>query len=179
MLHSPRHHPPHLFIDDKIYFITCRTANKEKLFNNLEKKTILKRCVIEAQKKFNVKIFAWVILENHYHLLIQLPKGKLLPDFIKIINGRSSFLINKTGSKRGRKIWYNYWDYCIRSKTDFWKHFNYIHSNPIKHSYVRNADQLEFYKFSSYNEWVRKNGREWLASCFALYPIIDFSLPGD
>jgi len=130
-----QHRPPHYNFDQKIYFITARTINKEKFFNTKEKKDLLKKIIKEAGDKFQISFYAWIILDNHYHLLLNISQGKSLPAFMKAINGKSAFLLNKIDKTEKRKIWYNYWDRCIRNKKDFWIRFNYIHHNSIKHRY--------------------------------------------
>jgi putative transposase len=172
-----KNRPPHLFLDNYCYFITARTKNKVRFFNANRKKNMLSRVIQQGIKKFNIRIFAYVVLDNHYHLLIKLESSKVLPGFIRNIHANSARLANIEDKERGRDIWFNYWDHCIRGEADFWKHFNYIHNNPVKHNYVNNLNQLHLYKFSSYNQWVKKHNAEWIASCFAQHPIADFSLP--
>ncbi|NOQ68305.1 hypothetical protein GQ568_02595, partial [Patescibacteria group bacterium] len=77
------HYPPHYYFDNKIYFITARTVDKKKLFNTLEKKKLLKKIMIEAGNKFKIGFYAWTILDNHYHFLINVLKGDSIPGFIK------------------------------------------------------------------------------------------------
>lgn len=182
----PLQHPPHIFQDASFYFITTRTVNKKCYFNTDEKKSILKSSLKAGLQKYNFDLYAWVILSNHYHLFIRINYSLNLPKFIKAINGRSSFLLNKFEDRENRKIWYQYWDRCIRSEKDFWARFNYIHHNPIKHGYIKNPDQLFLYQFSlflyqfsSYNQWLKKNGPEWMTSCFSQYPIVDFTCEND
>ena len=170
------HRPPHYYFDDKIYFLTARNINKTRFFDDEEKKYILKNIIKEAADVLEIKIYAWIILDNHYHLLIYVSNGKNLPVFIKNINGKSSFLLNKIENLKDRKIWSNYWDTCIRNEKDFWMRFNYIHQNCIKHKHV---DLMSQYKFSSYNDWVEKNGVEWVNDVFEKYAIIDFTPSGD
>ncbi|MEO0190583.1 MAG: hypothetical protein ABIL18_06340 [candidate division WOR-3 bacterium] len=127
-------------------------------------------------QKFLYKLYAWVILDNHYHLLCKSYKGNDLPTIISKIHAGFSYEVNKLEDKPGRKIWQNYWDKCIRSEKDLWMHFNYIHQNPIKHKYV---DKMENYEFSSFNYWKKKKGIEWLETMFRDYPIIDFTIGCD
>jgi putative transposase len=131
----------------------------------------LKGLIIE----FNVKLLAWVILDNHYHLLLKMRRGKDLSRFVSRLHGSTSRQINLWDGATGRQVWHNYWDTCVRDENGLWKRFNYIHQNPVKHGYVR---QLEEWPFSSYHYYLRTKGRDWLANCFARYPVIDF-LKGD
>lgn len=168
------YHPPHFYFDQTIYFITCRTVNKEKFFATDVHKNILYSCLKTGLQDFNIPIYAFVILDNHYHLLIKIQKTGDLPLFIKYLNGKSSFELNKLENERGRKVWYQYFDHCIRDETDFWKHFNYIHQNPIKHGLRNNPEGILNYPFSSAKSWSKIKGEGWLDSCFELYPIVDF-----
>ena len=79
----------------------------------------------------------------------------------------------------GRQIWYQYWDYCIRNEEDFWRHFNYIHHNLVKHRDVKEQALVANYPFSSYKTWLERKGEEWLNDCFAQYPILDFTKEED
>jgi len=174
-----KHIPPHLYLDGQIYFITSRTIERLKYFNSKDKLNILKNRIDLAVEKFNFELFAWILIFNHYHLLFRLVEGKRLSEIVQFINGGSAFELNKFENKRGRQIWWNYWDYCIRNDIDYYKHFNYIHSNPIKHGLVKSYEELKNYEFSSYIEYCNKFGEEWLMECFANYPIVDFSIPED
>lgn len=173
------HYPPHLYFNEQIYFVTTRTVNQNLFFDDQNKKLLLKKIIQEAGEKFKISFYAWAILANHYHLLFRLIQGKDLPDFIQAINGRSAFKLNRVEGMRERKIWFNYWDHCIRDEIDFWKHFNYIHHQPVKHGLYKTQSEADSYSFSSASRWIKKQGAEWLESSFKMFPIIDFTVEGD
>lgn len=167
--------PPHIYLDDTYYFITARTIDLKNYFNTENKKKILKSIMMRAVKKFELSLLAWVILSNHYHLIIKIDSKNKLSSFINNFHANSSRELNTLENKQGRKIWWNYFDKCLESEKDFWTRFNYIHNNPIKHGYVRSLNELKNYKFSSYDFYLKKFGREWLNSVFEQYPIADFT----
>lgn len=166
------HRPPHCFPENGIYFITASAYHKKPLFDSNEKKAMLESVIAEKAAAFGVKIFAFAIMNSHYHILAQAKEHENLPDFIKGANGKSAFLLNAMDGAEKRKVWYNYWDFCIRKEEDFWSRFNYIHHNPVKHGYV--ADMGD-HKFSSYGEWIEKKGAEWMNDVLEKYPVIDFT----
>ena len=192
--------PPHLFINNSFYFITCRTKQGINFFNTDYRKQIIKKSISRALDKYNYKIFAWVILDNHYHLLIKILDANKLSKFIQYINGSSSrwlrlresileqtdslpSVVNTTNITEdglsvrlsGREgIWNNYWDKCICDERSFWTHFNYIHNNPIKHGCIKDIENLYYYKFCSYNYYLKIKSRDWLDNIFTDYPVIDF-----
>lgn len=173
--------PPHLYLDNLHYFITCRTFDHQDFFAGDCHKKILLNAINESVKQLKISLIAYVVLDNHYHLMIYLKRGAVLPKLMQLINGRSSRRLKSHHASEGRlislpsgrgKVWRNYWDHGIRDEKDFWSHFNYIHHNPVKHGYTkRNKD----YQFSSHNYWLKRKGREWVNSCFECYPIIDFT----
>jgi len=167
-----RHKPFHLYLDEKIYFVTASTLNKKRFFDTGVKKKLMRMKLKAGTIKYKVKVYAWVILSNHYHLLFQFKEKQNLGEFIGFINGGSSFDLNSSENKKGRQIWWNYWDNCIRNEETFYRRFNYIHHNPVKHGYVK---KCEDYEFSSYNYYLKKLGKEYMDSIFAQYPIIDFT----
>ena len=173
------HHPPHIYLDNSIYFITARIYQKEKILNTDQKKKILFENLWNEFGKIGYNLYAWAILDNHYHIEFKTKLGNNLGEALNLIHGKTSFEINKLDNVRGRKIFQNYWDHCIRNEKDFYQHFNYIHHNPVKHKYVKNQDEVSNYKFCSYKQWINKRGEDWTSDCFATYPIIDFTVEGD
>lgn len=127
-------------------------------------------------EKFSISIFAFVVNNDHYHLLTKITNAQTLSYFVKNLHENSARLLNKIDGQIGRQVWYQYWDRCIRSEKDFWVRFNYLHHNPIKHGYIDGQDELMNYEFCSYRLWAKKNSPEWLDSIFYIYPIVDFTL---
>jgi putative transposase len=125
--------------------------------------------------RFNLALRAWVILDNHYHLLLRTTEGKGLTRFVGQLHGSTSRQLNLWEGVPGWQVWHNYWDTCIRSEGDLWTRFNYVHYNPVKHGYAERPDQ---WRFSSYANYLRTKGEEWLLDCWQRYPVVDF-LRGD
>lgn len=171
-----KHQPHHLYIDDHIYFISIHIYENQPILVLPSRKSELKKKLDDEIVKNGCKIIAWVILDNHYHLLMNVERGEDLKRIFKLTHGSTSFRWNKEDKKKGRTVWQNYWDRCMRDEADYWKHFNYIHHNPVKHDYVKHMGN---YEFSSFKGYVELKGREWIMSAFEQYPIIDHSVDND
>ena len=139
-------------------------------------KQVFQRHLTGLAKKFSIQLFAWVILDNHYHLLLHSATSQDIGSYIKRLHGRTAYEINKENNQRGSQIWHNYWDTLIRGEADYWVHFNYIHYNPVKHAF---ATQMGDWEFSSYRAHLEENGEEWMADVLRTYPVVDFQLAGD
>ncbi|MFH1006754.1 MAG: transposase [Candidatus Latescibacterota bacterium] len=173
---TTRHHPFHLYLDDTVYFLTARVHSGFPVFNSDEKKGMLLSWIKKVFSDVGFALYAWVILNNHYHLAFKTSRGRDFPRAFQVIHGRCSYEVNKLDDCRGRKIFQNFWDRCIRDQRDFYVHLNYVHHNPVKHGYVTRMDE---YAFSSYKYWCDKRSEEWVRGCLEAFPIVDFSLEQD
>ena len=175
-MRKDKHRPPHIYIDDTIYFITAGTVNKAKYFDNDKKKGILLDVINKACRKFLLDLIAWTILDNHYHILTGIDIGEKVPKFVNNLNANSSRLLNQHDKCQGRKVWHQYFDRCIRQEEDYWTRFNYIHHNCVKHGY---SDNMRDYKYSSYCQWIEDEGEEWMNNVLETYPVLDFTPEGE
>lgn len=172
------HHPPHIYLDDTIYFISAHAHGDRLIFTNKRKKDLLS-LILKLLDRYNYKLFAYALLDNHYHLLVKVLMSKYLPDIFQNLHGSLSFKWNKEDTSQGRTVFQNYWDYCIRGEKDFWTHFNYIQQNPIKHGLVKNLEELKNYEFCSYGQWLKNKGEEWMSEVWENYPVVDFTVPDE
>ena len=163
------HHPPHIYLDNTYYFITARVYEGKRIFNTDQKKRILLNTIRVELHKNKYILMAWVILENHYHILFKTKLAFNLSRIMNRIHGLVSYRVNKIEKLQGRKIFQNYWDRCIRNEKDYYTHLNYIHHNPVKHGYVQ---KMSDYEFSSYNYWLKTKGLAWMRDCFSQCPVI-------
>ncbi|MBI4713197.1 MAG: transposase [Planctomycetes bacterium] len=166
------HRPPHLYFSNTEYFLTVSTYKQQHFINSNSKKDIIQSILNQALKVEEYLLHGWVILDNHIHLLVRTKEGIRLSKFIARITAKSAIELNKLDNQVGRKVWYQYWDRCLRDEKDFYIRLNYIHYNPVKHNYVT---QPELYTYSSYQEYLAKYGAEWLNDCYDRYPVKDFS----
>ncbi|MFZ2726675.1 MAG: transposase [Methylococcaceae bacterium] len=162
MLKRGIHTPAHLLLDNTVYFITSATYKKRKLLkSSLIKEHLIKTiadCLAEKQWQLN----HWVILDNHYHLLVKSHNASDMTKIFRKIHVLSAQFINKQLICEN-PIWWNYWDYCPRNEQDYLIRLNYLFFNPIKHGYVTN---LNDYPFSSFHQFIENQGRELVVHQF-------------
>ena len=168
---SKLHHPPHIFINNSWYFITAHTLGRGFPLKQIEVKMLWTKKLNDIAQEFNVSVYAYVLMDNHYHLICYFPESTKLPKFIQRLHGSTAYEINLFDNQTGRKIWHNYWDRLIRDEVDFYTKFNYVHYNPVKHGVVSSPEKWDF---SSYNDHLMKKGEEWMLDCWRSYPVIDY-----
>ena len=174
-----KHQPKHIYANNQMYFITSHIHNREFLLDTDSKTDKLLFKIFSFAWEDGIELRAWVILNNHYHILFKVSDGKNISNFIGKIHRGFTFEMNELEGTRERRLWRNYWDWCIRNENDYWKHFNYIHNNPIKHGIIHDKNLLKKYRYSSYWNYLRLNGNEWLMNVMETYPIVDFIVEND
>ncbi len=168
--------PPHIYTDDTLYFVTAATLNRAHLLSPSSHKPHLQEQLLTLAPDYNIDLKAWVILNNHYHILFHLTDANKLRRFFQRLHAKTATNFNLWEQQSGRQVWWNYWDRCIRNERDYWTRFNYIHYNPIKHNYVQ---RLRDWPFSSLFLYLEEQGREWIDDCWRSYPIKEFELDDD
>jgi putative transposase len=72
------------------------------------------------------------------------------------IHQKTGFEWNQEDHTKGRKVWFNALEHGIKSERHFWATVNYIHHNPVKHSYVEKWQDWPFSSAENYLETVGK-----------------------
>jgi len=162
MLKKHPNTPAHLFLDDAPYFLTSAIYQHRRLLSSATIKNHLLMTIQNCVSEKGWSLTDWVILDEHYHLLVVSHKGEDLNKIIGKIHMLSAKFIGEQIHAE-KPIWYNYWDYCPRTDRDYLIRQNYLFNNPVKHGYVKN---LYDYPFSSFHQQVAQWGREVLVKRF-------------
>ena len=148
------------FIAGGGFFFTVNLAERrlQLLTQHIDE---LRNAFRETRRRHPFTIDAMVVLPDHLHAVWTLPEGDA--DFATrwrlIKSAFSSSLpdgerISDSRAARGeRGIWQRrYWEHTIRDQSDFARHVDYIHINPVKHGLV---PQVREWPYSSFHRMVR------------------------
>ncbi|HIC38720.1 MAG TPA: hypothetical protein EYO79_04525 [Candidatus Marinimicrobia bacterium] len=90
------HNPPHLFIPNAKYFITASTFKNKPFILTADAKDRLYNSLQIEFTKHNWDIEDWVILDNHYHLMVNAPEDTTtLPHIFKEVHRFIALWIKK------------------------------------------------------------------------------------
>lgn len=156
----PLHAPPHPFRSAGHYLLTAVNFEHARIMVSPVRRSEFQSRLLNAFYEINADIVGWVILENHYHILVGVDSLDDVSAAIKQLHGATSFEWNQQDGQRGkRKVWYRFYDSAIRNNSHYYCALNYIHFNPAKHGYVTNPYDWQWSSLSMYFEDL---GREWL-----------------
>lgn len=147
------HNPPHLFIANTLYMLTASIYQSEYLIQAPQRKAEWREAFHKAAQIYGWQIIAWVVLHNHYHAIVQAPENSAtLSKFTGSYHKYTARNWNDQDGLSERKVWWNYWDACIRSDLDYNNRLRYIFWNPVKYGLVENPED---YRFSNYKEFLQ------------------------
>ena len=167
----PPHQPPHLALDDTFYLLTAACYEHRHHLHTPERRDSVLDALFEQFIQSGMEIHAWVVLTNHYHLLVHVTDFKALGQIFGQVHGGSSYAWNQADDARGRKVWYRYSDRAIRSEGHYYTTLNYIHYNPAKHGLVTAPYD---WPGSSVHWYLDHKGPEWLRDLWRRYPVRDY-----
>ena len=149
------------------YFFTVVTDHRRPLLATESAVEVLRQAFRTVRAKRPFAVDAMVVLPDHLHCIWSLPAGDADHSrrwqFIKASFARR--LQRQDGCVSARVWQARCWEHWLRDETDFRRHLDYIHYNPVKHGHAdRPADWLH----SSFQKCVERG----------IYPL-DWASGGD
>lgn len=120
--------------------------------------------------------FAWVVLPNHYHVLVEAPDVLALLAELGKLHGRTSFKWNGEEDRRGRQVFYRAVERAMRSDRHYFATLNYVHHNPVRHGYVTRWTD---WPWSSAGEYLTAQGPDEARRVWQAYPLKDYGAGWD
>ncbi len=128
------------------YFVTSNTWQRRALFRKEAPARLFLDCLFRYRRDGNFLLHEFVLMPDHFHLLLTPAPHITLERALQFIKGGSSHRIRK---ELGYKfpLWQTgFDDHRTRSLRDYEQHRMYIHKNPVR---KRLARQAEDYPLSS------------------------------
>ena len=149
------HTPADLFRTNATYMLTASTYGSEHIMKAELRKAAWRDSFHRAGEIYQWKIIAWVVLSNHYHALLISPAdpAKSIDKFVASYHKFTATKWNKEDDQIGRRVWWNYFDTCIKDRREFFAKLNYIHWNPVRHRLVKRPED---YAYSSYRDFRKQ-----------------------
>ena len=115
----------------------------------------------DISRLWKVEIFAFCLMDNHYHLLLQTPKGAL-PRAMRHLDGIYTQRFNRVHHRDGPLFRGRYKAILIDAEEYFLSVVRYIHRNPVM---ARVVSDLDRYRWSSHRGYLYKTERPvWLST---------------
>jgi putative transposase len=158
---------------DKAYFLTLTVVNWVDVFSRKNHREAIVDSLKYCQEHKGLIVFAYVVMTNHLHLIVNTDEPYLLKDAIrdfkkftskKILEqiqkepeSRREWMLSIFASNAGKKhTEFRFWkegNHAIElfSEKFVWDKINYIHNNPVESGFVRQPEEWIYSSASNYN----------------------------
>jgi len=142
---------PRIHYEGALYHVMIRGNNRSKVFETKENKVEYIRIIKKYKEKYEFKLYAYCIMDNHAHLLIEvgkIPLSKIMQVIQQVYTQRYNRIYKRTGhvfEQRYKAILCDKESYLLSL-------IRYIHLNPVK----ANMEEGLEYSWSSHKEYLKR-----------------------
>jgi len=147
------------------YHIMNRGKNGETIFQEEADRLTFIDLLKESASMWNIKIAAYCLMSNHYHLLIQTPDENL-SRCMRHINGLYTQYFNRSYKNDGPLFKGRYKAIIVDADSYLLQLLRYIHKNPLRAGVVK---EIKKFYWSSHNAYLsNKTQWNWIYKDFIL-----------
>jgi len=149
-----------------VYHVTCRGNEQRDIYRDDEDRRKFLSILAESAGIYSIKLYAYVLMSNHFHLILETPLGNL-SEFMRRFNITYTGYFNRRHDRAGHLYQGRYKSLLIDKATYLTIVSKYIHLNPVRiatmqeKSVEQRLDYLKAYRWSSlpgYLETKKKEG---------------------
>jgi REP element-mobilizing transposase RayT len=147
------------------YHVMNRGRRSETIFSEQKDYHRFMDLLIESCELWNIRISAYCLMPNHYHLLIQTPDGNL-SRCMRHINAVYTQRYNRAHNCDGQLFRGRFKSILVDGDTYLLQLVRYIHRNPLRSNLISDLDS---YKWSSHVGYISTAAKwNWLYKDFVL-----------
>jgi REP element-mobilizing transposase RayT len=135
------------------YHVTSRGNERRKIFYADSDYKKFKVYLREAQEKYGYLLHSYVLMANHYHLLIETPEANM-SQVMHFINGSYTTYINRKRGRVGHLFQGRYKAILIERDQYLLELSRYIHMNPVRAGLAKRPEE---YPYSSYGVLIGRS----------------------
>ncbi|MBI2914267.1 MAG: transposase [Chloroflexi bacterium] len=112
--------------------VTVAVTDRVRLLDRAEAAETALEALRGTARRYAASVFAYCLMPDHVHLLVALPDGESLVDFIRDFKQLSSFRIKRLAGKPIAVWQQRFYDHALRSPEALEDAAQYIWNNPLR-----------------------------------------------
>ena len=157
--------PLRIEFPDAWYHVMNRGRRAEKIFIDATDYQVFVDLLKETAETWNIKIAAYCLISNHYHILLTTPEANISRS-MRHLNGVYTQRFNRRHRVDGPLFRGRYKSIVVGADPYLLQLVRYIHKNPVKAGLVEKPEQ---YPWSSHRGYLSVAGKwDWLYKDFIL-----------
>ncbi len=141
-----------------LHHVIARGIEKKNIFQKKEDKLDFLNRLRANVEAHDIKLYAWCIMSNHTHLLLQTGEYKVSSFMRKILTGYA-ISYNKRHKRVGHLFQNRYKSVLCEKEEYLLRLIRYIHLNPVKAKMI-SIEDLDTYKWTSHKDILSATGTE-------------------
>ena len=148
-----------------LYHITSRGNEKREIFLDDHDRGKFLEILKDYHERYGILIHSYVLMNNHYHLVLETPKGNLLKA-MHGINGGYTGYFNRRYGRAGHLFQGRYKGILVEKDAYLLELSRYIHLNTVRAGTVKTP---ELYEWSSYPAYIgMQKEKSWMEYSWVL-----------
>ncbi len=138
--------PLRIDLPDVLHHVTSRGNERRPIFRSDQDREAFVQMLADAVKRFRWSVTAWVLMTNHFHLVLQTPEANLSRG-MQWLNGTYADWFNRRHKRSGHLFQGRFKSFIIDKETYFTEVLRYVVLNPVRAKIVARPEE---YRWSSY-----------------------------
>jgi len=138
---------PRIHIEGALYYITSRGDHNQDIFKDEEDYSTYLELLNKYKEQYGFKLYSFVLLPNHSHLLIELKQDSTISSIMHDLNSSYIKHFNNRHNRKGHLLQERYRLILVEKEPYLLYMTAYIHLNPRKLNLTKDREN---YPFSSY-----------------------------
>lgn len=136
---------PLLYTDEYPYHVVARSNNREWFYlHRHEVWNVIANNLNKLTKQHKIKVHAFVLMDNHYHMLVTMSEKIDLGKFMQLLQRSVSRSVN-CKARRINHVFGGPYKGCLISSPQYYAHVvKYIFRNPVKANIVNLVEEYPF-----------------------------------
>jgi putative transposase len=135
-----------------VYHVTCRGNERKAIFRDDKDRTTFLDILAHSLNIYTVKLYSYVLMENHFHLLVETPLGNL-GEFMRHFNITYTGYYNRRHKRVGHLYQGRYKSILIDKQEYLSMLSRYIHLNPIRTEQMKKKTAKEKINYLMKHKW--------------------------
>lgn len=158
--------PLRILIPGGFYHVTCRGNDRRSIFKDDRDRTVFLEKLQGSLATYQVEVHAYVLMHNHFHLMVCTPKGNL-SEFMRHFNISYTAAYNRRHRRVGHLYQGRYKAIVVDQDSYLLELSRYVHLNPVrvkgfqKRAVSETTRYLERYRWSSLPGYLKAADKQF------------------
>jgi REP element-mobilizing transposase RayT len=144
-----------------LHHIIIRGINKAPIFKDDQDKTRFLERLAENVTQGECKVYAWVLMTNHVHILFKSGKDGISSIMRKQLTWYAQYF-NRRHKRTGHLFENRYKSIICEEDTYLLALVRYIHINPVRAKIIESIEQLDRYPWTGHRTLIGKADHGWM-----------------